>query len=221
MSNSFIPEGYAQPTSGGGFTKLETGDNKLRILSSPVLMWLEWRDGKPMRSPYVSGQPAPKKGEGKSDSVKHAWGLIVFNYKTEKIEVFELDKAGIIANVIALSEKAAWGHPKNYDLVITKKGSGMDTEYFTSPEPPSAVSDVIVEAYTDNPVDLKQLFVSGGNPFIGKATAADGQNPNATPAATNAKVVTPENWVQGDAIPAGFILNPIGGGDIIKKALPF
>ncbi len=221
MENSFIPAGYTQPTSAGGFTKLETGDNKLRILSSPLLMWLEWNDGKPTRHPFKQGEPAPKKGAGLKDSVKHAWGLIVWNYKTEKIEVCELDKAGVIAMILSLSEKPAWGHPKNYDIVITKKGSGMETEYITAPEPPSAVSDVIIEAYTENPVDLMQLFVPSGNPFLGKATAGNPANPNTAPATTSAKVVTPENWVAGDEIPAGYILNPIGGGDIVKKKLPF
>ena len=221
MTNSFIPEGYSQPTSAGGFTKLEMGDNKFRILSSPVLMWLEWLDGKPTRHPFVQGQPAPKKGEGVKDSVKHAWGLIVWNYKTEKIEVLELDKAGVIAMLLSLANKPAWGHPKNYDVVITRKGAGMETEYITAPEPPSAVSDVIIEAYTENPVDLSQLFVNGGNPFIGKALAGNPENPNATPAQTSAKIVTPENWVAGDEIPAGFIINPIDGVGIVKKKLPF
>jgi hypothetical protein len=220
-TNSFIPEGYAQPTSAGGFTKLETGENKLRILSSPLLMWLEWRDGKPTRHLYVQGQPAPAKGAGQKDSVKHSWAVIIWNYKTEKIEVFELDKAGVIASILALSEKPSWGHPKNFDLIITKKGSGMETEYVTTPEPPSEPSNAIVEAYTENPVDLRQLLVEGGNPFIGKASAGNPANPNATPAQSNAKVVTAENWVQGDEIPAGFIINPIDGVGIVKKDLPF
>lgn len=218
--NDFIPQGYEQPTSGGGFTKLETGENKFRILSSPLLLWLEWRDGKPTRHPFKQGEPKPAKGTDQKDSVKHAWGLVVWNYKTAKIEVLELDKQDVISSILALAEKPAWGHPKNYDIVITKKGSGMDTEYMTTPEPPSEPSNEIIEAYTETPIDLSQLLITGGNPFIAKNTAADASNPNAQPAASNAKVVTPENWVAGDAVPAGFVVDP-ETGQLKKKALPF
>jgi hypothetical protein len=74
MSNSFIPEGYAQPTSGGGFTKLETGDNTLRI---PVFQFLcvECRDSKLTRSAWFKDQR--RQSDGKSDSVKHA-GVLSF-----------------------------------------------------------------------------------------------------------------------------------------------
>lgn len=220
MENSFIPQGYVQPTSAGGFSKLETGENKFRILSSPQMIWLEWRDGKPVRHPFANGVAKPAKGAGQNDSVKHAWGLIVWNYKTKSIEVLELDKQDVISTLLALSEKPAWGHPKKYDIVITKKGSGLDTEYQTTPEPPSEPSDEIIEAFTETPVDLSQLLVPNGNPFIGKNQAANPANPNAQPAASAAKVVTPENWVSGDQLPQGWVLNAEGTA-IEKKPLPF
>lgn len=220
MENSFIPSDYVAPKSGGGFTKLETGENKFRILSSPLLMWIEWRDGKPSRHAFKQGGEKPDKGTGQKDSVKHAWGLIVWNYKTEQIEVFEVDKAGIIDSILALSSKAAWGHPKKYDIVITKKGSGMDTEYVTTPEPPSEPSDAIIEAYTENPVDLQQLLKEGRNPFLAKVSAGDATSPNTQPAVSKEKVVTAENWVAGDAIPAGFSVNAETGA-LEKKKLPF
>lgn len=218
--NDFIPAGYEQPTGGaGGFTKLETGDNKFRILSAPLLLWLEWRDGKPVRHPFTDKNNKPTKGAGQNDSVKHAWGLIVWNYKTSKIEVFELDKQDVISSILALAEKPAWGHPKNYDIIITKKGSGIDTEYMTTPEPPSPVSDVITLAYTETPIDLSQLL-TGGNCFMSKDVSANPANVNAQPAATNSKVVTPENWVAGDQVPAGYSVNP-ETGLLDKKKLPF
>jgi len=222
MSNDFLPVGYEVPTSGGGYAKLETGENKFRILSSPLMTWLEWRDGKTKRHRFVNKEetPAPAKGTGEKDSVKHAWALIVWNYKTEKIELLEIDKQGVIAAIKALSEKPAWGHPKNYDIVISKKGSDLKTEYMTTPEPPSPVSSHIVEAYTENPIDLNQLMVEGGNPFISKDVAANPANLNAQPVSTSEKVVTPENWVAGDKVPAGHQVNPDTGA-LEKKKLPF
>jgi hypothetical protein len=222
MENSFLPNGYEQPKSGGGFTSLETGSNKLRIVSDALLMWLEWRDGKPTRHPYKGADSKPAKGSGLKDSVKHAWGMIVYNYKTKQIEVLELDKQGAISQLVALVQNPAWGHPKGYNIDIKKSGSGMDTEYMLSPEPPSEPSNEVIEAFTETPCDLSQLLVEGGNVFLSSATpqAGNSANPNTQPATTNAKVVTPENWVAGDAVPAGYSVNADTGA-LEKKKLPF
>lgn len=209
--NAFIPEDYKPPTGGGGFTKLQDGDNRMRILSSPLMLWIVWNNGQPSRIPY--SKPKPTKGQGQKDSVKHGWGLIIWNYATEAIEVFELDKQDIISAITSYSKDKDWGHPKNYDIVINKSGSGMETEYKFVAKPAKPVSDVIITAYTDNPIDLSQLLISGGNPFLSNGGDADSK----TPAAAKAKVVTPENWVEGDAVPEGF---KVDGGKL-KKGLPF
>lgn len=188
-TDAFIPEGYEAPASGGGFTKLEDGANTFRVLSSPFMMWLSWTDGQPSRVAYLGadGKPTakPAKGSGAKDSVKHAWGLIVWNYKTEKVEVFELDKQDVINGLIAYANNPKWGHPKKYDIIITKTGSGMDTSYTLTVEPHSPASQVIVDAFIANPIDLSQLLVDGGNVFI-SATAATTPEPAAPVATTPA-----------------------------------
>lgn len=238
-TDAFIPEGYEAPTGGGGFTKLEAGDNTLRILSNPFMMWLSWTDGKPSRLPYIVGgkiTPKPAKGSGQKDSVKHAWGLIVWNYKTEQVEVFELDKQDIIGGLTAYAKNPKWGHPKHYDVVINKTGSGMDTEYKLVVEPKTEPSQQIVDAFIANPVDLTQLLVEGGNPFIDTAAANSApvqaqtvpvQTPTQTPTATPQQAFDPpagtgdpniDNWVAGQPIPEGYVDNGAGG---IKKKMPF
>jgi hypothetical protein len=170
MSNdAFLPVDYTPPASGGGFTKLESGNTTLRILSNPFMLWVSWTDGKPSRVPFT--QPKPTKGRGERDSVKHAWGLIVWNYVTEQIEVFELDKQTVIKSLSDYAQNPKWGHPKYYDIVIGKKGTGKDTEYTLVVEPKTEPSDVIIDAFMDNPVDLTQLLVEGGNPFIDSPAA--------------------------------------------------
>ncbi|MCP4551946.1 MAG: hypothetical protein GY834_07910 [Bacteroidetes bacterium] len=187
MSNdSFIPENYEAPTGGGGFTKLQTGDNRMRILSNPLMMWSIWLDGKPSRVPFSSEKPA--KGGGQKDSVKHAWGLIIWNYATEAIEVFELDKQDIIQALTSYAKDADWGHPKNYDIIINKTGAGMDTEYKFIAKPAKPITDIIIKAYTDSPIDLNQLLVEGGNPFLSNGGATSSTEPAAV-----GKVSTPEN----------------------------
>jgi hypothetical protein len=210
---AFLPDGYEVPTSGGGFTKLEPGDNKFRILSSPLMMWLIWDDGKPKRVKF-DRENKPAKGAREKDSVKHAWGLVVWNYKTEVIEVFELDKQSVIADLYKYAADEDWGHPKHYDIVINKSGSGMDTEYSFIAKPKKAPAQAIVDAFLETPVDLKQLLVENGNVFLSNG----GSQASTAPAAAAEKVVTPDNWAKGDAIPDGYVAD---GDAIKKKALPF
>lgn len=211
-TDAFIPENYEAPTGGGGFTKLESGDNRMRILSSPLMLWIAWADGKPSRTKFISKDNKPAKGAGEKDSVRHGWGLIIWNYNTESIEVFELQSQDIIAALTTYAKDTDWGHPKNYDIVINKSGAGLDTEYKFVAKPAKAVSDVIIKAYTETPIDLNQLLVENGNPFLSNGgTAAD------TPPAAASKVVTFENWVAGDAAPEGFKV--VDGA--LKKDLPF
>lgn len=213
MSNdSFLPENYEVPKSGGGFTKFENGENRFRILSSPLLMWLEWRDGKPTRHAFDPDNK-PQKGPSQKDSVKHAWGLIVWNYSTEKIEVMELDKQDIIAALKSHASDADWGHPKKYDIVINKSGSGMDTEYKFVAKPHSQPKQEIVDAFIENPIDLAKLLTND-NPFLSNG----GSSESTAPAQSQSKAVTPENWTEGDEIPAG---HEVKDGKLQKKKMPF
>lgn len=215
MSNdNFLPNDYEVPTSGGGFTKLEPGDNRLRILSSPLMVWLIWLDGKPIRVPFDKDKK-PDKGTGEKDSVKHAWGLVVWNYATKAIEVFELDKQNVIAALYKYAADKDWGHPKHYDIVINKSGSGLKTEYSFIAKPKTPPAQEIIDAFIDNPIDLTQLLVDGGNVFLSNAGATD----STEPAADNKKVVTPENWVTGDEIPDGHKVGE--DGKLEKNKLPF
>lgn len=211
-TDNFLNEGYEVPTSVGGFTKLETGENRFRILSSPLLMWLEWRDGKPVRHEFKGAESKPAKGSGKNDSVKHAWGLKVWNYRTGQIEVLELDKQDLISALTAHSKDKDWGHPKNYDVVFTKKGSGLDTEYSLVAKPHSEPIQEIYDAYTETPIDLSKLL-TGENPFMSGAGSSE-----STAQAPASKTVTPENWVKGDPIPEGYVAKEDG---IAKKTRPF
>ncbi|QCW20360.1 hypothetical protein [Flavobacterium phage FPSV-S1] len=220
MSNdAFLPASYEAPTS-GGFSKIEAGDNKFRILSNPLLMWVIWEGGNVRRVNYLNPDGSivekPSKGGGDNDSVNHVWGVVAYNYKTQKIEVLEINSQVIIASLSKHAKDADWGHPKNYDIVITKTGSGKEgTKYSFTAKPHKPVEEAIIVAYTETPIDLNQLLVNGGNPFL-----QSGGAPASTLAAPAAKVVTPENWVIGDPLPAGYKMNE-DGKTIKKDDLPF
>lgn len=219
-TDAFLPASYEAPTS-GGFSKIEAGDNQFRILSNPLLMWVIWQGGTVRRVPYLTPEGTivekPIKGAGENDSVNHVWAVVAFNYKTSKVEVLEINSQVIIAALSKHAKDADWGHPKNYDIVITKTGSGKEgTKYTFTAKPHKPVTDAIKVSYTETPIDLNQLLVNGGNPFL-QAGGSPASTPAATPAA---KVVTPENWVIGDALPAGYKVSE-DGKTLVKDDLPF
>ena len=213
QENGFIPTDYEAPTGGGGFTKLQNGDNKMRILSSPLMLWTVWADKKVSRIQYKGASNKPAKPAAENASVKHSWGLIIWNYATDAIEVFELDKQAIIGALTTYAKDPDWGHPKEYDIVINKSGSGMDTEYTFVAKPAKPVTDQIIEAYAANPVDLAQLLVENGNPFLSNGGASESKEP----ASKASKIVTPENWTDGDPVPKGY---KVVNGALVKD-LPF
>jgi len=214
MSN-FLPQGYVAPAS-GGYTKLDAGQTQLRILSAPLMTWLAWENNSARRVSY--DQPQPVVAPGPNNSVQHAWTMIAWNYKTQKIEIFEMTQKTLQSALGALAGNPAWGHPQGYDIIITKTGSGKEgTKYMLQANPHSPLSDVISAAIAETPIDLNQLLVNGGNPFL---PASAGANVNNAPAQQHQKVVTPENWQPGDNPPAGFTVNA-DGMSLAKKELPF
>ena len=93
--------------SKGGFMKLQDGDNRLRFLTDPVVQRKAFR-------------------VGEVPTEQFSW--YVWNYSTESIEILTKG-AGFIRNVDALMEE--WGEevPMKCDVVIKKKGSGLETKY--------------------------------------------------------------------------------------------
>ena len=216
MSESFLPSNYVAPAS-GGFTKLEIGDNTYRIVTNPVFMWVAWDNKVVTRYPYfLNGAPSPKPvvAAGEGNSVNFTWAVGAYNYKTKNVEVLEISQKGLQQALEGYAKQQAWGHPSRYDIIINKSGTGLETKYSLRVNPPLPVTPEVSVAITETPIDLNQLLVNGGNPFLQAGGA-----PASTPQAPPQKVVTPENYVSGDPIPAGYVLDPAGA--LQKSGLPF
>jgi len=57
-----------------------------------------------------------------------------------------------------------WGDPKNYDLVVTREGEGLETEYSVNPKPKTELDKGIQVFYKDLNINLEALF-DGDDPF--------------------------------------------------------
>lgn len=158
---SFLPEDYRSPNASNGYMKLQDGENRIRILSKPILGWEDWHEKKPVR--YKMNEK-PSKSYDEKKPMKHFWSFIVFNYVEERIQIMHVTQASIRKSIETLVKDSDWGDPYGYDIKITKSGSGMETEYTVNPVPHKPVDPYIVGEFKANRCNLQALF-TGEDPF--------------------------------------------------------
>lgn len=157
----FLPDDYKAPVTAGGYMTLATGENRIRILSEPIIGWEDWIDNKPIRYPF---NMKPEKSHNSEKPLRHFWSFIVWNYKEEKIQILQISSASIRKTIQDLCENTDWGVPYNYDLVLKKEGEKLTTKYTATPVPPKLISEHIKEAFYEKRINLDALF-DGGDPF--------------------------------------------------------
>jgi len=158
---SFLPDDYEAPKT-GNYMRFVEGENKFRILSKPILGWLDWSaDKKPIR--YIYSPKAPK-SQVESRPCKHFWAFVVYNYGEGKIQVLEIAQATIRNDLEKISNDADWGAPFFYDIKVIKTGQDTKTKYTVTPLPHKPLSSQIKLAFEETPCCLEALF-ENGNPF--------------------------------------------------------
>jgi len=165
-NNEFFPKGYELPKTPSNYMKLEDGQNKLRILSAPLIGWMYWTtDNKPVRSaePFP-GTPEDARLDEGVFKPKHFWAFAVWNYADKRVQILEVTQATIQEPINDLVMNADWGNPRDYDLTITKKGQKLNTEYTVQPSPQKPVPTEASTAYAEMNIKLEALF-EGGDPF--------------------------------------------------------
>lgn len=101
-------------TEGGLYLKIEDGQSvKLRIASEPVI--------------YES---LFERGGEKNLSTRYGW--IVWNYETNSAQILQMGVRFFRA-IAALAQDEEWGDPLEYDIKITRQGTGTDTVYTVMP----------------------------------------------------------------------------------------
>jgi len=152
---------YVVPVDASSYMKLEDGKNKFRILSKPVTGFEYWtEDNKPVRQKEnweVLPEDA-KKRDGKTDGAKHFWSFLVYNYKPEQVQSYEITQKTIMKSISDLVTDDAWGNPMGYDITITKTGEKLTTKYAVTPAPHSPISEKIQKAKEESKIDLEEIF---------------------------------------------------------------
>lgn len=158
---TFLPKDYEAPKADSNYFKLKKGENRFRILGPAIVGYEYWtKDKKPVRSP----QPWDVRPEDMDleSQVKHFWAFAVWNYEVNKAQVMEITQKSIMGSIQAYVENKKWGDPMGYDLVVTRVGDGLETEYTTIAEPHSEAPKADISK-----INLQALF-KGEDPFSEK-----------------------------------------------------
>lgn len=162
---NFLPENYIAPKTSNFYMKIQEGENRVRILTRPVLGWEDWQDKKPIRFTFEN---KPAKAIDPKKPIKHFWAFIVYNYAEEQIQIMHITQASIRRSIESLCNDKDWGVPYSYDIKIKKTGEGMNTEYSVNPVPHKPIDPSVIAAFKERPCDLNALF-TGEDPFTSKS----------------------------------------------------
>lgn len=171
FSTNFEPESGASAYT---MQNLESGDSfKLRFMTEILdgwSLWAEDEEGQPTviraeeKEQIDPSQASINKLSGKPNKRKQFVAGIVYNYETERFEVFETDKASIIKKLWELDQDPDLGDLQGYDIKLSKTGQGMDTRYSVLPLGKSKVKKDIKERFNELEYNLHALY-DGGNPL--------------------------------------------------------
>lgn len=160
-NNDFLPTGYEIPKGNANYMKFEKGENKFRILSKPIIGWLDWDEKKPLR---FRMDEKPERSIDPEKKVKHFWAFIVWNYGMNSIQILEVTQSTIQSSIKSLTQDEDWGAPYNYDLKVIKTGDNMETEYKVNPSPKKKLPNEVSDAFEAKPIYLDALY-EGADPF--------------------------------------------------------
>ncbi len=174
----FLPSNYEPPAQGGNYMRLAEGKNKFRVLSQAVVGNVFWMSQgttrKPVRRRVDEEIQASELGldkHGQREKVKHFWAFAVWNYHASSVQILEITQSSIREGIQALCEDGDWGDPSGYDISVSKKGTGLETEYAVTPSNPSPTPKAILDAYAAAAPNLDALFTVA-DPFASGTAAA-------------------------------------------------
>jgi len=164
----------APQSTGSNYLKLEPGENKLRIMGQIIDGWEAWADNPEGGRKVFREKDAWKALElvkmGVLDKQqKQFYAAIVWNYRTEQFECMVQTQKSIKEGIYLTYSDEDWGNPNDYDIVISKTGSGMETKYTVIPKPKKPYEG---ENYYPNSYCIENLY-GCGDPFEVKEVEAE------------------------------------------------
>ncbi len=183
MSDAFLPSDYKIQSINSGYFKPEEGDNKIRILTKPVMGNVLWINQRPKRlrlgeafTPDDLEHADTSSYSGKKRTPVQFWAMSIWNYKEKKVQVFEITQVSIQRELANLSNDEDWGSPLDYDVNINRRDENSIVKYSVTPKPKKDLMPDIKQIIKDTPVNVVALF-DGGNPFEASLLSVDDKKP--------------------------------------------
>ncbi len=166
-------EEVSKETSSGRYvnpSKLDEGkEHRYRFFGTGITGYEVWTvDNKPVRfrdKPGDADLPGNVKfDESGNPSVKRFITGLVYDYQAEDFKILQLTQKGLMNTLFKYIQDTDYGDPCGYDIKLTRKGSGLKTEYTLAPAPPKAPAAAVVAEYDELYCNLELLF-DGKDPF--------------------------------------------------------
>lgn len=157
--DSFFPDSDYKIPETSNYMKFSEGDNTFRVLSSAVIGFEYFKNNnKPVRMKNI---PTIMPNDIKEDgAIKHFWAFVVYNYDAKRIQILELTQKGIMKTMQSYIKNPKWGNPREYDFIVTRTGSGKDTEYAITVNPKAPLDQTIIDKFSKMKIDLEALFIN-------------------------------------------------------------
>jgi len=162
MTNPNLPKGIehrrAKKKNYKKMSEFKTGENRFRIVITPIGGYQDWKDNKPIRFRY---EDEPKRSIDPEKPHKEFWSLYIWDYEIKDLFILEVAQSGVISQLEAIITQEDWGDSTQYDIKVLKEGSGINSRYTLTPCPPKPMNEEIKKALKDAPVRLEALYDSG------------------------------------------------------------
>jgi hypothetical protein len=156
---------FSNSSSGGGYLQVsklpDGGSVRFALLSEEPLDFFECWGTSP------EGTKPGRGGPGTVD-VKPAMAVPVYNFETGSVQVMSLTQKTVVQELQSISLMEDYKEILDWDFIISRKGTGLTTEYKTVPVPRRKGAQEHIDAAwieaKSNGFDISRLL-TGGNPF--------------------------------------------------------
>jgi|TARA_R100001530_G_scaffold20174_1_gene16882 hypothetical protein len=168
--SEWLPDNYEIPSEPPKYLRWGQGDNVFRVMTRPIVGYEWWEDKTPNRVKVKAD--VPKEVWNNGQAPKHFWAMVVYNPADDCFQVCEITQKTIQEAVKSLASDPDWGDPTGYDIVVTRKGEDLNTEYTIRAKPKKALPDVVKKRYKEFHCDLDALY-KGDDPFAVEVADAE------------------------------------------------
>lgn len=167
-------EAVSKETNSGRYvnpSKLDEGkEHRFRLFGTGITGFEAWTtDNKPVRyteRPEDADLPPNVRVDEKSGNptVRRFLAGLVYDYAAEDFKILQLTQKGLMNGLFKYIQDEDFGDPTSYDIKITRKGSGLNTEYTLVAAPPKPAAAAVTAQYDELYCNLEALF-EGKDPF--------------------------------------------------------